>query len=104
MRYFQDGTVLKKGIIKPAGEPLSYNQADETIIEAIHDIANGATPIFTYYDTNYDGTTLPIEEPVDILDVRLLKITVLIDKNSSQPPGATSLITQVAMRNLKDNL
>lgn len=104
VRYFLDGTILKKGVIKPSGDPLSYSSADEIISEVVHDIANGATPIFSYYDTDYDGTTPPLGDPVDIPSVRLVKITILIDKDPLQPPSAITLTTQVSMRNLKDNL
>ena len=104
VRYFLDGTILKKGVIKPSGDPLSYNIADEIISEVVHDIANGATPIFSYYDTDYDGTTPPLGNPVDIPLVRLVKITVLIDQDPLRPPGVITLTTQVSMRNLKDNL
>lgn len=104
VRYFLDRTTLKKGVIKPSGNPLSYDPATEAISEVIHDVANGATPIFSYYDTNYDGTTPPLGEPVDIPSIRLVKITILIDKDPLQPPAAIILTTQVSMRNLKDNL
>jgi type II secretory pathway pseudopilin PulG len=104
VRYFLDGTILKKGVIKPSGTPLTYNPANEIIIEVIHDIANGTTPIFNYYDTNYDGTTSPLTQPIDMLAVRLIKITIVIDKNPNKSPGPITLTTQVSMRNLKDNL
>ncbi|KKU11800.1 MAG: hypothetical protein UX17_C0067G0002 [Parcubacteria group bacterium GW2011_GWC2_45_7] len=108
VRYFMEGTTLKKGVIKPTGEPLAYNPASENIIELAHDITNGLadsiTPIFSYYNTGYDGTTPPLNEPVDILAVRLTKITIIMDSNPSRPPGPITLTTQISMRNLKDNL
>jgi type II secretory pathway component PulJ len=104
VRYFLDGKILKKGVIKPSGTPLTYNSANEIISEAIHDVANGSTPIFNYYDKNYDGTTSPLTQPVDILSVRLIKITIAIDRDPNRSPGPITLTTQVSMRNLKDNL
>lgn len=104
VRYFLDGTILKKGVIKPSGDPLVYNPANEIISEAIHDVANGATPIFNYYDANYDGASSPLAQPVDLLAVRLIKITIVIDRDSNKAPGPITLTTQVSMRNLKDNL
>jgi len=103
VRYFLDGTTLKKGIIKPSGSPLIYNPANETISELVHDMANAVIPIFSYYDTDYDGTTQPLTEPINISAVRLVKITIVIDKDSTQPPGPMTLTTQINMRNLKDN-
>lgn len=104
VRYFIDGTTLKKGVIKPSGSPLAYNPANETISELIHDMANTAAATFDYYDTGYDGTTSPLVEPIDISAVRLVKITVVIDRDSQLPPGPITLTTQISMRNLKDNL
>jgi len=104
VRYFLDGTTLKRGIIKPSGVPLSYNPANEIINELVHDIANATTSIFSYYDTNYDGTTQPLPDPINISTVRLIKIVIIIDKDPQIPPGPLVLTTQVSMRNLKDNL
>jgi len=103
VRYFLSGTTLKKGVIKPSGTPLTYNPANETISEIIHDITSGTTLIFDYYDNNYDGTTSPLTQPVDMSAIRLIKITVVIDKNPNKYPGPITLTTQVSMRNLKDN-
>lgn len=104
VRYFVEGAILKKGIIKPSGAPLAYNPADEIVSALIHDVANGAEPIFSYYDTYYDGTTQPLSEPVNISAIRLVKINVLIDKNAFAPPAPIAVTTQISMRNLKDNL
>lgn len=104
VRYFLDGTTLKKGVIKPSGNPLTYNPANEIVAELIHDIANATTSIFSYYDETYDGTTQPLAEPINKNLVRLVKITIMIDKNPQTPPPPLVLTTQVTMRNLKDNL
>lgn len=104
VRYFIEGTTLKKGVTKPSGLPLTYNPVNETISELVHDIANAATSTFNYYDANYDGTTSPLAEPIDILRVRLVKITIIVDQDSTKSPGPITLTTQISMRNLKDNL
>ena len=104
IRYFLDGNAVKKGVLKPTGNPLVYNSINETVAEVIRDMANEATPIFDYYDTNYDGTTAPLAQPVSAIAVRLVKITLIIDKNSLRPPAPITMTTQVSMRNLKDNL
>ncbi|MEK9171773.1 MAG: prepilin-type N-terminal cleavage/methylation domain-containing protein [Patescibacteria group bacterium] len=104
VRYFLDGATLKKGVIKPSGAPLTYNPVSEVISEIVHDVANATSSIFSYYDANYDGVTQPLAEPIDIVAVRLVKITVAIDKDSQTSPGPITLTTQISMRNLKDNL
>lgn len=104
VRYFLSGTTLKKGIIKPSGSPLTYNPANELVTDLIHDLANAATSTFTYYDEDYDGTSPPLAEPIDISAVRLVKITLVIDKDPAALPASMTLTTQVSIRNLKDNL
>lgn len=104
IRYFLDGTVLKRGVIRSTGDPLTYNAASEVLVELVHGITNGVTPVFTYYDSSYDGTTLPLGTPINIALVRLVKVTLSIDPDLFQPPGATTLTTQISIRNLKDNL
>lgn len=104
IRYFVDGNMLVKGTIEPSGNPLSYNPAAETLAVIAHDLANGAVPVFSYYDTNYDGTTVPLGSPVAVSSVRLLKITLVIDHDALNPPRPITITTQITMRNIKDNL
>ena len=107
VRYFLSGSTLYKGVIKPVGNPLVYNSANEVLTEIVHNVANATstpTPIFTYYDSAYDGTTAPLGNPVSILSIRLIRMTVFIDQNPLRDPGPTVITTQAAIRNLKSNL
>ncbi len=104
VRYFLENDTLKKGIIKPTGNPLTYNSNNETITYLAHNIANATTSIFSYYDSTYDGTSEPLIQPVESSQVRLIKIYITIDNNPSLPPGPLFMTTQVSIRNLKDNL
>jgi prepilin-type N-terminal cleavage/methylation domain-containing protein len=102
IRYFLDGTDFKKGIIKPSGNPLTYDQEGEQIIEVIHSVL--PLDIFYYYNSSYDGTSDPLEDPVSPSDVRLIKVVLEIDDDPDNPPASFQVTTQVSMRNLKDNL
>jgi|SRR3989344_2962626 len=104
IRYFLDGNILKKGILKPSGSPLTYNPANEIITEMIHSVSNGGMPIFEYHNADYDGTTNPLENPVNTQEVRLVKVTIMIDLDTNRPPPPITMMTQVSLRNLKDNL
>jgi prepilin-type N-terminal cleavage/methylation domain-containing protein len=104
VRYFLAGTTLKKGVIEPTGTPLTYNTNNEVIREVVHDIANGTTSIFTFFDTNYDGTSPALSEPINLPSIRLIKINLIIDRDPLKLPAPLSMTTQVSMRNLKDNL
>ncbi|MEK7552382.1 MAG: prepilin-type N-terminal cleavage/methylation domain-containing protein [Patescibacteria group bacterium] len=104
VRYYKQGSTIMKGVINPVGSPLVYNPASEVVSVLATDIANStSTPIFEYYDTNYDGTSAPLSTPIDLLSIRLIKVTVVIDNNSNKLPAPLTFTSQVTLRNLKDN-
>ena len=103
VRYYLSGTVLKKSTLKPSGSPLAYS-GTPVVSNLISDVKNGSTPIFAYYDTNYDGTTASLSSPINILSIRLIKVTVMVERDPYRSPTPVSVTTQVSLRNLKDNL
>ena len=102
VRYFLSGTTLQRGVIKPTGSPLSYNAANEKISTLLQNVQGSS--IFEYFDKNYDGTTAPLSFPINIPNVRLVKITITTDADPNRPPAPMVFSTQVSIRNLKDNL
>ena len=104
VRYFLEGTTFKKGVVKPTGNPLVYNDNNESIVRVVHDVVN--VSIFSYYDESYDGTasSTPLVQPVTPSDVRLVQVEIVIDSDPNKPPAPLSVTTQVSIRNLKDNL
>ncbi len=102
VRYFLNGPILQKGVMKPAGSPLTYNGVSEVISTLASNVTN--TSVFSYYDKNYAGTETPLSSPVDIPAVRLIKITITVDQDTNRPPYPLAFSTQVSIRNLKDNL
>ncbi len=103
VRYFLTGNTLQKGVIKPSGNPITYNSATETLTNVAGYITNGATPIFSYYNDSYDGNTAPLSTPVNTGSVSLVKVTLIINRDPTHASPIT-MTTQVTMRNLKDNL
>lgn len=104
LRYFLENGTLKRGVLKPSGDPLAYDPADEAVADVVSNVANGAEPVFEYYDTDYNGATAPLPANANVQDIRLVKITVLVDADPNQLPEPVAVTTQVSMRNLKDNL
>jgi type II secretory pathway component PulJ len=103
VRYYLEGGILKKGVIKPTGNPLAYSGA-EVVTELVHNVQNGTTSIFSYYDTTYNGTSAPLSGAFAITAVRLVRVAVGIDSDVNKDPGVRWYTTQVSFRNLKDNL
>ncbi len=104
VRYFLQGNELKKGVINPSGSPLTYNSANEQVLTLIRDVVNGVDPTFEYFDASFTGTSDPLTIPVQATQVRLIRITVRIEKDPVQSLGPVTATSQVFLRNLKDNL
>lgn len=104
IRYYLAGVELRKGVISPSGNPLTYNSTNEQIGILVHDVVNGATPIFEYFDQNYNGAGSPLTYPLNVSAIRLIKITLYLDKDQKKAPGPVMVTSQVNLRNLKDNL
>lgn len=105
IRYFLQGKTLMRGVIKPVGNPLTYNPANENLEQLVTDVVNGATPIFEYFDQNYTGESAALLEPIQVTNVRLVRITLLLDKDQRETGQGPIMVTsQVTLRNLKDNL
>jgi prepilin-type N-terminal cleavage/methylation domain-containing protein len=104
IRYFVQSGTLRKGITKYAGG--TYNPASETVTTVQNDLGNGATPVFYYYDGDYDGTTeTPLAQPVNINQIKYVKINLMIINRGGQTNTRTYNVTAgAAVRNLKTNL
>lgn len=103
IRYAVDGTNLVRSEIKPTGSPPTYDPADETTATVAASLLNPSS-VFAYYDANYNGTTPPLSQPVDIPSIRLVKISLTIDRLATEAPEPYYISSQVNLRNLKDNL
>lgn len=105
IRYFVSGNTLRRGEISPTGNPLTYVQANERLTSLVSHIANNATTtIFTYYPSTFAGTSSPLVQPVTISNIRMVDITVVIEKDPNKSPNPIVVKTSVTLRNLKDNL
>lgn len=105
--YYLEGTELKKSVIKPTGSPFIYDPNDAEVSTLVSDIlVSVEDPIFEYFDETYNGTasTTPLTQPVAPIDVRLVKVKILIDSDPNKPPAPFEVTTQVTVRNLKTSL
>ena len=104
IRFFLENSQMKIGIIEPTGSPATYPAGNEAISILASNIRNGANQIFSYYDKNYTSNEAALSIPVNLLNVRLVKINLSIDFNPNLPPLPIEMQTSVTFRNLKDNL
>lgn len=106
VRYFVQNGKLYKGVVKPAGNPLTYNVASETTVVVQNNLAAGAAPIFYYYNDTYDGVTgAPLVQPVNVTAVRFVRIALPIANKAGVTNTNSYTVTAMAtLRNLKTNL
>jgi len=104
VRFWLDGTTLKKNVIKPSGSPLSYSGVGTTI-ELAHSAVNisKSIPLFTYYDENYTGTQAGLSSPIDVTRIRVIKIDLELEKDPTETPVPLRVESMVQIRNLKTN-
>lgn len=105
--YYVSSGSLKKSVVVPTGSPLSYSTTSlGTVTTVISALGATTTPIFSYYSKSYDGTasSTALATPVDIPSIRLVKITLSIDRSAARAPAPVVMTTAVMIRNLKDNL
>lgn len=103
IHYYLSGATLKKGITKPAGSPLAYVSSTETITNVAHNVANGTSTIFSYYDGNFSGTQSSLSSPVTVAQIRMVKISLRLEEDPNLSPVPFYIESKVAIRNLKDN-
>jgi prepilin-type N-terminal cleavage/methylation domain-containing protein len=105
IRYYLSNGVLYKGVITPINGV--YDTSRETIATVLSGISNGSTPLFYYYDDNYDSVsnTTPLSNPVNITQVRFVKMNLTLQYQLTKQKTSTfSLNAGSAIRILKDNL
>ncbi|KKR34915.1 MAG: hypothetical protein UT67_C0005G0027 [Candidatus Magasanikbacteria bacterium GW2011_GWA2_40_10] len=103
IRYFVSSTLLKKGVIKPTGNPLTYNSSTESLTTVANDIANGATSVFSYYSSSFTGAGSPLSGAIDVTQIRIVKISLKLEEDPNLSPVPFYIESKVMVRNLKSN-
>jgi len=106
VRYFLDGTSLKRGVIEPTSVPVSYPAANEKVKIVVDNINLNGKPIFTYYNGNYpsDIVNNPLTATKRLLSTRLINIYLRIDISPNQGSQPYEASSSVQIRSMKDNL
>lgn len=106
IRYFISNEQLKKGVLKPTGNPLTYNTANETVEVVENSVGNGSSPLFYYYNGNYAGTSdTYLTQPVNVSQVTYVKLNLqLFHKGTSAGTATYTVTVGASIRNIKTNL
>lgn len=79
VRYFFSGRILKKGVIKPTGNPLVYNSGNEVLTDVAYDVVT-STSRFSYYGSDYTGTEPALVSPVNVVSIRMVGISLTLEE------------------------
>lgn len=106
LRYYLSSGKLYRGVVKPTGNPLTYNLGSEQVTLLLDHVANGAGPLFFYYPDTYNGVAdTPLTQPVNVTQVRFVKLSLQVFNVGGVQNTNTYRFTAGAMiRNLKTNL
>ena len=102
MRYFLSGNDFRRGVVEPTGSPPDYT-GTEIITTISQYVRNGELPItdiFRYYDT---GGVL-MAPPYTLVDIRYVRVNLIVNVNPATLPNEFTLRSSAAMRNIKSNL
>lgn len=105
VHYFLENQELKEGIAKPSGNPATYSENDESVRVIAKNIVNTIDdPVFYYFNKNYPGDSAnnPLATPVSVIDVRLIKIHLMINIDPVRAPNNVNLESFAQLRNIND--
>lgn len=100
IRYFVNGSTLKKGVIKPTGTPSVYTVASEVVTSEVINLVSTSTDVFQYFN---NSTSAPMSFPINISSIRAIRFDFTIDADPNRTPTPMNFSSQVSIRNLKDN-
>lgn len=103
VRYFLDGTTLKKGVTVSQGTPATYPPQNETVTEVVHYMVPGPA-LFTYYGAGNPAAMASLSAPVNIGLIRLVQVRGTTDRNPATPPLPTTLSITATIRNLRGDI
>jgi prepilin-type N-terminal cleavage/methylation domain-containing protein len=106
VRYFLQGSDLKRGVIEPTSVPVTYPAGNEkiTIVASYVDATAGA--IFRYYNGNWPSDTVnnPLSAANRILNTRYVTVSIRINVTTNFAAKPFDLTSGVMIRSLKNNL
>ncbi|MCB9798641.1 hypothetical protein H6758_02860 [Candidatus Nomurabacteria bacterium] len=105
VRFWLDGTVLKRSTVKPSGADLAYNNANAFVVELAHNLTNAADgeAVFEYYDGDYTGSGSGLTQPVSTTAVRAVRVQLNFERAPDKSPEPLRVEAFTSIRNLKTN-
>jgi len=103
LHFYKNNSDVLMGITSPTTEvPKVYPAEDDETVTLASKIVNASdVPIFYYYDQNYSGSQDSLSTPVDVSEVRLIKVYLQINIDPYNAPDNIQIQSFANLRNLK---
>jgi prepilin-type N-terminal cleavage/methylation domain-containing protein len=92
------GYELRKGVIEPVGDPVTYPLDQEQSV-VITSYVRNAPPIFSYYDSSGNQITT---DPSILGETKMMRLFMVVNINPARAPEDYDLEQYIQLRNLKD--
>lgn len=101
VRYFVENNQFKVGYTDPVGvlPDITYPVSNEQIQFLVEDVINPGS-LFSYYDENNNL----LADLTDLNTIKMIGLSISLDKNQNIAPEPVTESTKVNLRNLKTNL
>jgi prepilin-type N-terminal cleavage/methylation domain-containing protein len=108
LEYILRGNQIIRGISYWNSELQSYNPLPDlnNYVEGMAGasvicqyVVNGANPLFNYYDQDYTGNQSPMDYPINIGAIKIVRAHLEIDANPDRPPETYIQDTTIQLRN-----
>ncbi len=99
IRFFLDGTNLKRGIVESSGDPPTYATSTEVVSVVSDNVRNNAlgTPLFTYYDST--GTLM--SDYTKVADLAYVLVKMVVNIHPERAPDDYELRSSAFLRNIR---
>ncbi len=97
-------STIKKGVVIPTGNPLTYVTSTEIISKVINNvIISTSTNLFDYFDSSATSTGRVMTMPVNVQSIRIVRFNIYSDLKPGSAPKPSFFSDVVNIRNLRSN-
>ncbi len=101
VRYFLDGSSLKRGIVDPVGDPPAYTAAEEvtTVSPYIRNVLQ-QVDMFHFYD----AAGAEVTNMTQVTDVRFVRMDIIVNVSPDRLPNELTVRSSATLRNITHEL
>ena len=105
IRYYLQSGAMYRGVTQPTGNPTVYDTNGESSRVVQNNVANGATPLFYYYNESYDGSTgTALSQPVNITQATFVRLNLQVFNKAASATKYYTVTSGTSIRSIKTNL